>query len=76
MHSPERNSDPQRIKEKNKELVVTNQNLSQQIVQMQSKIMSLEKTISNLKQFKYLVHHTVAMQCKNCNKLFPKNQYS
>lgn len=55
---------------------MTNQNLSQQIVQMQSKQLALEKNISSLKQFKYLVHYAVAVQCKLCNKLYPKNHYS
>lgn len=38
--------------------------------------MTLEKSISNLKQFKYMVHYAIALQCKNCNKLYPKNNYS
>ncbi|CDW76855.1 guanylate-binding n-terminal domain containing protein [Stylonychia lemnae] len=74
--SPERDGTTEKVKAKNKELVVTNQNLSQQIVQMQSKQMNLEKSISNLKQFKYMIHYAIAMQCKNCNKLYPVNQYS
>ena len=38
--------------------------------------MSLEKNVSTLKQFKYMIHYAIAIQCKNCNKLYPKNQYS
>lgn len=40
---------------------------------MQSKQMTLEKSISNLKQFKFMIHYAIAIQCKNCNKLYPKN---
>ena len=42
---------------------------------MQNKQTNLEKTISTLKQFKYFIHYALAVQCKNCNKLYPKNQY-
>ena len=61
--SPERKnaSDDGKMKQKNKELLTTNQNLSQQIVQMQAKQMNLEKTIANLKQFKYYVHYALAI---------------
>ena len=65
-----------KYKEKNKELMSTNQNLSQQIVQMQGKQMNLEKDITGLKSFKYLVHCSIALQCRSCNKLYPKNSYT
>ena len=50
-----------KYKEKNKELRVTNQNLSQQIVQMQGKQQNLEKEVTSLKSYKYLVHCAVAL---------------
>lgn len=43
---------------------------------MQSKQQSLEKVITGLKQFKHIVHCAIALQCKTCNKLFPKNLYT
>ena len=43
---------------------------------MQAKQQSLEKSVSGLKQFKYLVHCAFALQCKSCNRLYPKTQYS
>ena len=65
-----------KYKERSKELLVTNQNLSQQIVQMQSKQQSLETLVAGLKPFKYLVASAIAIQCRACSKLYPKSSYS
>ncbi|TNV74847.1 hypothetical protein FGO68_gene12894 [Halteria grandinella] len=62
-------------KKKNADLQGMNQSLTQQIVQMQSKQQQLEKLVSTMKQYKYLLHQAIAIQCKSCNKLYPKNQY-
>ena len=62
-------------KDKNKELMTLNQTLSQQIVQMQAKQQNLEDSIEQLKKYKHFIFGAVALQCRACNTLYPKEDY-
>ena len=65
----------EKLVQKNQELLSMNNNLSQQIVQMQTKQQQLEEDIKHLKKYKKLVNNAVALQCKHCMGTLVKEQF-
>lgn len=63
------------LQQKNQSLLQMNNNLSQQIVQMQSKQGQLEEDIRSLKKYKKIVNNSMAFQCKHCAVTLQKESF-